>query len=208
MKKKRRGGWPARTYKPGERVPMSFRVTTAFKEKLDRAAQESGRSLAQEIEFRLERSLDQQSHLVDAFELAFDRQVAGLILTIGAVIKRVQPVTPGPRRALLSDDPEIFRVMTDSINLLLQAIDPAAHPRTWARLRKALSTDYLLRVEKTRELDRLPAPPELNAAMVASGLADPTGFDLGPLASTIRNWLGEAAIARLRDRLGISGARE
>jgi hypothetical protein len=37
---------------------MSFRVTPTFKEKINQAAQESGRSLAQEIEFRLERSLE------------------------------------------------------------------------------------------------------------------------------------------------------
>jgi hypothetical protein len=61
--RKRRGGWPARTYKPGERVPMSFRVTPEFKEKLDRAALESGRSLAQEIEIQLELSRRQQ-HII------------------------------------------------------------------------------------------------------------------------------------------------
>jgi hypothetical protein len=39
---------------------MSFRVTPEFKAKLDRAARESGRSLSQELELRLERSIDQQ----------------------------------------------------------------------------------------------------------------------------------------------------
>src|SRR6267378_3796536 len=88
---KRRGGWPERTPEPGERVPMSFRVTPGFKEKLDRAARESGRSLAQEIELRLERSLDEERHLADALEIGFGRQVAGLMLAIGYVIKEAQP---------------------------------------------------------------------------------------------------------------------
>jgi hypothetical protein len=45
---------------------------------------------------------------------------------------------------------------------------------------------------------------ELNAAVVAVSLADPLEaefIDLGPLIPTTRSWLGEAVIARLRDRL-------
>jgi hypothetical protein len=56
---------------------MSFRVTPAFKEKIDRAAQESGRSLAQEIEFRLEQSLE------DPRTVAFR---AGLTMAMGMSI--------------------------------------------------------------------------------------------------------------------------
>ena len=84
---KRRGGRPTRTPEPGERVPMSFRVTPEFKAKLDRVAKVSGRSLAQEVELRLERSLDEERHLTDAIELGFGGQVAGLMLAIGHVIK-------------------------------------------------------------------------------------------------------------------------
>src|ERR1700730_1600545 len=87
MERKRRGGWPERTPEPGERVPMSFRVTPGFKAKLDRAAKDSGRSLAQEIELRLERSLDEERHLTDALELGFGRQVAALMLAIGYVAR-------------------------------------------------------------------------------------------------------------------------
>jgi hypothetical protein len=42
---------------PGERVPLSFRVTPEFKRRIDQAAAASGRSIAQEIELRLEASL-------------------------------------------------------------------------------------------------------------------------------------------------------
>jgi hypothetical protein len=69
VEKKRRGGWPARTYKPGERVPMSFRVTPEFKAKLDQAAQQSGRSLIAEIEIRLDRSFQEESQLGEAISL-------------------------------------------------------------------------------------------------------------------------------------------
>jgi len=42
------------------RVPMSFRVSPEFKARVDQAARENGRSLAQEIELRLERTMETQ----------------------------------------------------------------------------------------------------------------------------------------------------
>jgi hypothetical protein len=53
---RKRAGRPSRELQPGERVPMSFRVTPELKAKMDAAAEESGRSVTQEIEFRLEQS--------------------------------------------------------------------------------------------------------------------------------------------------------
>jgi hypothetical protein len=43
--------------------------------------------LAQEIELRLERSLDGQHHLAEVLELGFGRQVAGIMLAMGYVMK-------------------------------------------------------------------------------------------------------------------------
>lgn len=53
---RKRPGRPARELEPGERVPMSFRVRPELKNRMDAAAAESGRSVAQEIELRLEQS--------------------------------------------------------------------------------------------------------------------------------------------------------
>lgn len=44
----------------GKRVPMSIRTTTALRGRIDHAALMSGRSLAQEVEFRLELSFHDQ----------------------------------------------------------------------------------------------------------------------------------------------------
>ena len=108
MKKNRRGGWPARTPEPGERVAMSFRVTPEFKAKLDRTAPNSGRSLAQEIEFRLERSLDEERHLADALELTFDRNRRT------NVRDRMRVKEAERRRRDWLSDPEAFRVVAES----------------------------------------------------------------------------------------------
>ena len=156
------------------------------------ASRASGRSLAQEIEFRLERSLDRERQVVDALELVFDRQVAGLMLAIGCVMKQARPK---PRRHDWLSDPEAFRVQAEAINLLLQALAPDAHPKVWAKLNKA--------VDETDE----PSVPELTAGIAAQVLADTKEeifHDLGPWVSTIRSWLGAAVIARLRDRFASS----
>jgi predicted transcriptional regulator len=184
----RRRGRPARTPEPGERVPMSFRVTPAFKAKLDRAADESGRSLMQEIELRLEQSLDHERHLLGALELGFGRQAAGLMLAIGYVIKAAER----PGIGSLSD-PEVFREIVESINLLLQAIDPDdVHPAAWAIIRKAI-----------RHGDG--SDGELQVSIVLDGISDPvkarTAEEFAPLTSLIRTWLGKAVVARVKDRL-------
>ena len=52
----RKAGRPSRELRPGERVPMSFRVRPELKLMMDEAASKSGRSVTQEIEMRLEQS--------------------------------------------------------------------------------------------------------------------------------------------------------
>ena len=86
-------------------MPMSFRVTPEFKAKLDQAANESGRSLAQEIELRLERSFDEERHLTDILELGFGQQAAALMLAIGHVVREMAPL-PRPGGPGWLSDPE------------------------------------------------------------------------------------------------------
>jgi hypothetical protein len=197
---------------------MSFRVTPVFKAKLDRAAETSGRSLAQEIELRLERSLDEERHLTDALELAFGRQVAGLMLAIGHVAR--EGAGEGWRPPWLSDS-GIFRDITESIDLLLQAIGPDAHPAAWALLRQAI-TPVLAAVLPEDEIPRygvsvpeslhsvpIPSGAPLHAAVLAMVIADPqiaARINFGPLIPTIRKWLGDDVVARLKDRLELPEA--
>jgi hypothetical protein len=73
MTEKKVGRFP----EPGERVPLSFRVTPAFKAKIDRTADSSGRSIAQEVELRLERSFD---------DAMFPPQLAALLELVGRIM--------------------------------------------------------------------------------------------------------------------------
>jgi uncharacterized protein (DUF1778 family) len=56
-------GMPVRGSKGGDgkRYPLNMRTTKEIRERLERAAAKSGRSLAQEVEYRLERSFDREA---------------------------------------------------------------------------------------------------------------------------------------------------
>src|SRR5215467_2655400 len=45
---------------PGKRYPLNMRTTKELRDKIEQAATDSGRSLVQEVEFRLERSFQQE----------------------------------------------------------------------------------------------------------------------------------------------------
>jgi len=63
---KKRIGRPTKPPKAGQRVPLGLRVTPEMKKRLEKAATKKGRSLSQEAELRLERSLDLSRHLMIA----------------------------------------------------------------------------------------------------------------------------------------------
>src|SRR5262249_2189859 len=52
----KRRGRPALPAGEGKRVPLNMRTTQDLRDKIDATAKESGRSLAKELEYRLERS--------------------------------------------------------------------------------------------------------------------------------------------------------
>jgi len=76
----------------GLRVPLSLRVTPELKERLDDAAEQSGRSQSQEAEIRLEKSFDRQDLLPDVLKLAFgtSEEMAGIVMMLGEVISATE----------------------------------------------------------------------------------------------------------------------
>lgn len=174
---------------------MSFRVTPEFKEKLDQVARQSGRSLAQEIELRLEQSLEQERHLADALQFGFGRQVAALMLAIGLLAEAISPARGIARRDLLSD-PNVFGEVVESIHSLLQVIGPDENPTASAAARRAL-----------HEPDGF-NNAQLSAATLADAIAcgEPEFWDGDPLILTIRKWMGSRAAERLAERLRLKDA--
>jgi uncharacterized protein (DUF1778 family) len=93
VKKRNWGGRPRGKPKPGHRVPLSIRVTPRLKELVDEAAEESGRSQSQEVEYRLERSFDRQELLLDVLTNAFGQQTAELLVVLGRALRATEGLT-------------------------------------------------------------------------------------------------------------------
>jgi hypothetical protein len=79
-KPKKRIGRPTRPPKPGERVTLGLRVTAELKNRIEGAANEKGRSLSQEAEFRLERSFDREELLPEVLTLAYGKALANVFI--------------------------------------------------------------------------------------------------------------------------------
>ena len=214
MERKRPGRRTARAPEP-VRVPISFRVTPAFKAELDRTAAQSGRSLAQEVELRLDRSLEAQHWLRETLEFAFGRQAAALMLAIGCAVKgtaELAMMLERPRPASWLSNAFAFGQVTIGINRLLQLIKPDGNaselPPGLARFldsdadtKEKAMLEHFVRLAGgwgetvAEDIAAAPEPDGENVDVVVVDIV------LGPWGPVIRDWLGDAAVAHLRDRL-------
>ena len=88
----KRRGRPRKPLEEAKRHPLNMRTTKQLREALERAAQESGRSLAQEVEFRIE-----QSFMIVPFETVLDgllgmasKDGSAFSVAIGQILQEVQ----------------------------------------------------------------------------------------------------------------------
>jgi hypothetical protein len=101
---------------PGQRVPVMTRTTQELRDQLEKAASTSGRSLAQEVELRLERSFDP----VDSFA----RLVGGLAQVAEAITGRpwrTDPETLDILQGLVFQQFEALRVDPTGAHLAHEA---------------------------------------------------------------------------------------
>lgn len=117
---KGRGRWPARDYDPGERVAISWRITPELKQRLDKCAAASGRSLSQEIELRLEQSMQADTTLFLALDLACGPEKAGLVLLITLILQEAV----SREAADCLGDPEIAVAMAAALARAIAAVLP------------------------------------------------------------------------------------
>src|SRR4051812_26657331 len=81
---------------------MSFRVRPELKNAMDKAADESGRSVAQEIEIRLETTFRDQDRLFEGLAaVRWSRELAATVILIGDAMHRASRARPF--RLLLGD---------------------------------------------------------------------------------------------------------
>src|SRR5215210_4864077 len=82
-KTKKKAGRPP---DPVQRVPISLRVTPDTKYRLDQLAAQSGRSLSQEAEMRLELTFERENLVMDSLEFFYGEQLASVLVLIGTII--------------------------------------------------------------------------------------------------------------------------
>lgn len=75
---------PPRT---GDRVPLGLRTTPQLQQALSLAAERNGRSLSQETEFRLERSIERRELFAEVLELKYGQHVGGLLAVVGEAMQ-------------------------------------------------------------------------------------------------------------------------
>src|SRR5438045_2177725 len=85
------GGRPALPPGSGKRHALGIRTTEVLKARIESAARASGRSVAQEIEHRLERSLDQE-----ADEATYGSQGNALLWLIGRQLRAAASIRAIP----------------------------------------------------------------------------------------------------------------
>ena len=74
----------------GKRYPLNMRTTFELRRNLEAAATASGRSLAQEAEYRLERSFLSQQVMFEAMEFGYGQGTAGILLILGDLMNLLE----------------------------------------------------------------------------------------------------------------------
>jgi predicted HicB family RNase H-like nuclease len=210
-----------------KRVPLSLRITPDLRSALEAAAKDENRSLTQLSEFALASFLEARKHggaskdvspaaappsvekqgaaarmvrlnhhqrdPIDVFGRAFGRDVTALMLLIGLLVKYNLYHSKYKNAEPRLTDPEVLVEVTESVITLLRLIGPEEQPELFGTI-----SNLLWRGEP------LAAPwGQWGVAMVAGELAFDFGWweYLDPWGPVIRDWLGEAVIARIRQRL-------
>lgn len=84
---------------PGKRYPLNMRTTKELRDKIEEAAMASGRSLVQEVEFRLERSFRQQEiergmkNALDAWAKSYRHELIGEMQKMFEAFQRARGLT-------------------------------------------------------------------------------------------------------------------
>ncbi|NUU39627.1 TraY domain-containing protein [Tardiphaga robiniae] len=118
----------------GKRHPLNVRTTFEARQRLESAAMESGRSLTQEAEVRIERTFKSDDNALDALELIYGSAIAGLALALADCIQQSAVST----RLMIAgvpdgdgwlDDPTAFDQAIHAINTLMDGLRPDGDPR-------------------------------------------------------------------------------
>ena len=174
-----RRGRPPRGPYANKRKTLSTRITSTLRTRLEEAAEESGRSLSQEIEFRLEQSFadDQAKH--EAFG---GKHVYALMRLLGSAVSLIETGTGRKWR----DDLVTYHQVKATIDKLLYGLGPASagehDDRTLLEKADAIGETLAAVVLKREDVE---AERLSRNAMKLLNLAR----DLGAAASSEQEWM-------------------
>jgi hypothetical protein len=147
--------------------------------------------MAQEIEFRLERSFEDERRLVQVLELAFGRHVAAVMVMMGLAMReaaaKAEATSSSGQRPWLSN-PYVFNQVFNAVIAVLIAVRPDGNPTP----RLPRGTDPLVR-------SGAQTIGKATADMVCLAIANAnTEREGGSWWYVTRKWLGNAAAARIK----------
>jgi hypothetical protein len=107
----------------GKRYPLNMRTTKEVRDKLEHAAAATGRSLAQEVELRLEKSFLIQDLMAQGLELSYGSKLAAVLLMLGEGMKMTANMPDDSGRDWF-DDPYSFDQVVRCSNRIFSALRP------------------------------------------------------------------------------------
>ena len=190
----------------GKRHPLNMRTTHAVREKLERAATDSGRSLAQEVEHRLEKSFEREGLLPEVLELAYGRQLAGLLMALGWAMRDAGRMAGFHKHATLeaseqwTDDPYAYDQAMKAVGAILVAARPEGDPTPPERKHPALAA--LARYGGQMiggSIAEMLADKRYEATATEGEQAEPIRRLLGPIAARLKRPKGEITITERKE---------
>ena len=207
--RKKRVGRPLKIPKPGQRMGLGLIVTAEIKNRLDAAAQASGRTQSQEAELRLERSFEHQDMLGEALSLAFGSKPAGVVQAVARAMHDA-----GTTAAILArptdrdasgnwiNDPFAFQQARAAVISVLDAFKPEGDPAA-PRMVPAVVVDVDALTNRPGRAEDAPDYSQIGeqkAAWIIDALASgKRGDDSTQWAAPLRELLGPTLIRRAAD---------
>lgn len=139
-KSPQRRGRPPLPPESGKRHAIGLRTTKGLHDRIEAAAKRHGRSIAQEVEFLIERALAVRDDEQAALDMVHGRRLAGLLMLLGRVMGQVGTVRRilstdhkdrAPRTSWLSDA-VAFDEAVSAANAIFAAYRPPGDPAIMA----------------------------------------------------------------------------
>ena len=201
LKQSKRTGRPPKAAVPGKRMSLGLKVTPSIKERLDRAALETGRTQSQEAEARLERTFYRQDLLPDALELSYGKPLAGILMAIGAAmrdasrsyeIEHARELEAVPNWALV---PDAYDLALNAGTSILDMLRPIGEFASSSEPTGQLSPEQIREIKGRHFATRTRQAMADNRALSADRREEGAAIRrlLGPITPTLRDIIGPAA---------------